>query len=64
MLGTFLDFAYFSSYLQTKETVCKRSDVIFSEPELLWSWLGEFWKILTKIKQLKSLMTVSLTMEI
>ena len=56
----FLGFAHFDSYLQTK-TAWKRYDAIFSEPEILWSSLGQFWKILIKIKQLKSLMIVSLT---
>ena len=42
--GTFLDFAYFSNHLQTKETAWKRGDAIFSEPEVIWSLLGEFWK--------------------
>ena len=40
---SFLDFAYFSNYLQTKETAWKRGDAIFPEPELIWSLLGEFW---------------------
>ena len=51
IMGTCLDFAYFSNYLQTKETAWNRRDTIFSEPELIWSLLGEFWKILIKIKQ-------------
>ena len=51
MFVTFLDFAYFSNYLQTKETAWKQGDIIFLEPELIWSLLGEFWKILIKIKQ-------------
>ena len=63
-MGTFLDFAYFSSYLLTKEIAWKRDDAIFSEPELIWSLLVEFWKILIKIKQLKSSMTVSLTQKL
>ena len=50
-MGTFLDFAYFSNYLQTKETAWKWGDAMFSEPELIWRLLGEFWKILSKIKQ-------------
>ena len=50
-LGTFLDFAYFSIYFQIKETAWNRGDAIFSEPELIWSLSGEFWKILIKIKQ-------------
>ena len=50
-LDTFLDFAYFSNYLQTKKTAWKRGDAVFSEPELIWSLLGEFWKILITIKQ-------------
>ena len=59
---TFLNFTYFSSYLLTKETGWKwRSDAIFLELELIWGLLGEFWKTLIKIKQLKSSMTVSLT---
>ena len=61
MLGAFLDFAYLSSYLQTKETALKQSDAIFSEPEMLWSSLGQFRKSLIKIKQLKSSMAISLT---
>ena len=36
-LGMFLDFAYFNSYLQIKETALKRSDAIFSKTK---SWLG------------------------
>ena len=64
MLGTFLDFAYFSSCLQTKETAWKRGDAIFSELEMIWSSLGQFWKILVQIKQLKSLMVVSLTLKL
>ena len=61
-LVTFLNFTYFSSYLLTKETGWKwRSDAIFLELELIWGLLGEFWKTLIKIKQLKSSMTVSLT---
>ena len=51
MLGTFLDFIYFGNYSQTKETAWKRDDAIFSEPDLIWSFLGEFWTILIKIKQ-------------
>ena len=51
-MGTFLDFPYFSSYLQTKETAWKRSDTVFSEPETLRSSLGEFKNFL-KIKKLK-----------
>ena len=57
----FLDFAYFSSYLQTKETARKRGDAIFLEAEMIRNSLGQFWKILIKIKKLKSMMTVSLT---
>ena len=41
-LGTSLDFAHFSGYLQTKKTVWKQGDAIFSEPEMLWSSFGEF----------------------
>ena len=52
-LVTFLDFAYFSSYLQIKETVWKRGDAIFSEPEWIWSFLDEFWKILIRSHNLK-----------
>ena len=63
-MGTFLDFAYFSSCLQTKETAWKRGDAIFSELEMIWSSLGQFWKILVQIKQLKSLMVVSLTLKL
>ena len=48
-LDTFPDFAYFSSYLQTKKTAWKQGDVIFSEPEMIWSLLGQFWKILIRI---------------
>ena len=47
----FLDFADFSSYLQTKETVWKQGATIFSEPEMIWSSLSQFWKILIKIKK-------------
>ena len=36
-LCTFIDFTYFSSYLQTKENAWKRRDAIFSEPEMLWN---------------------------
>ena len=50
-MGTLLNFAYFGNYEQTKETAWKRGDAIFSEPELIWSLFGEFWKILIKIKQ-------------
>ena len=46
MLGAFLDFIYFSSYLQTKETARKRVVAIFSEPEILVRLLGQFWKVL------------------
>ena len=63
-MGTFLHFAYFSSCLQTKETAWKRGDAIFSELEMIWSSLGQFWKILVQIKQLKSLMVVSLTLKL
>ena len=45
----------------TKKITWKRGDAIFLEPELLWSLLAEFWKMLINIKQLKSLMTASLT---
>ena len=34
------------------------------KPELIWSLLGEFWKILIKIKQLKSSMTVLLSQKL
>ena len=62
MLSTLFDLAYFSSYLQTKETAWKRGDACFLEVEMLWSLLGLFWKDLIKIKILqKSLMVVSLT---
>ena len=44
MLSTFLDFAYFGSYLQTKETARKQGDAIVSELEMLWSSLDQFWK--------------------
>ena len=60
-LGTFLGFAYFSSYLQTKETAWKRGDAIYSKPVMLSSSLGQFWKVLIKVEQVKSLMVVSLT---
>ena len=59
-LGTFLGFAYFSSYLQTKETAWERSYANFSEPELIGSF-SEFWEIFIKIKQLESSLIVSLT---
>ena len=64
MLSTFLDFAYFSSYLLTKETAWKQGDAIFSEAELIWSLLGEFGKLLIKIKQLKVLITESLAQKL
>ena len=35
MLGAFINFVYFSSYLQKKETARKRSIALFSEPEML-----------------------------
>ena len=57
----FLDFAYFSICLETKETTSKRGESIFSEPEMLRSSLGQFRKALIKIKQLKLLMALSLT---
>ena len=44
-LCTFIDFTYFSSYLQTKENAWKRRDAIFSEPGMLWSSLGLFGDI-------------------
>ena len=44
-LCTFIDFTYFSSYLQTKENAWKRRDAIFSEPEMLWNSLGLFGDI-------------------
>ena len=37
--------------LQETQTAWKRGDAIFSEQELIWSLLGEFRKILIKIKQ-------------
>ena len=49
----FLNFAYFSNYLQIKETAWKRGDTIFLELELICSLLGGFWKILIKIKKKK-----------
>ena len=58
-----LDFTYFNSYLQTKETAWKRGDAGFLESEMLWSSLGQFLKVFIKIKQPKSLMAVSLTPE-
>ena len=57
-LGTVLDFAYLRSYLQKREFVWKRGYAVFSEPEMLQSLLGHFWKVLFRIKQLKTLMTV------
>ena len=55
-LGTFLDFAYFSSYFQVKETARKRSDAKFSESK---SSFGQFRKLPIKIKKLnKSLMVL------
>ena len=60
-LGSFLDFTYFSSYLKSKETAWKRGQAIFLEQEMLWSSLGQFWKVLIEIKQIKILMPVSLT---
>ena len=35
LIGTFLDFAYFSSYLNTKETAYKPGQAIVSEREML-----------------------------
>ena len=35
MLGTFFDFTYFSSYLQTEETARKRGYAIYSKSEML-----------------------------
>ena len=56
-LCAFLDFAYFRNYLQAKETAWKRGDAIFSEPELIWNLLGEFWKSsLSQTKNYKNLM--------
>ena len=51
----------FISYLQTKEAAWKWGYSIFTKPEMLWSLLGQFWKVLINIKQLKSLIAVSLT---
>ena len=50
-MGTFLDLAHFINYLQTKEITWKRGDSIFLEPKLIWSSLGELWKILIKTKK-------------
>ena len=51
-MGTFLDLAHFSNYLQTKEIAWKRGDAIFLEPELIWSLLGGLWKILIQTKKI------------
>ena len=59
-LGAVLDFAYLRSYLQKRKFLWKQGDAIFSEPEMLRSLLGHFWKVLIRIKQFKTLMTVSL----
>ena len=59
-LGTLLDFAYFSSYLKTKETTSECGNAIFLEPEMLRTSLCPFWKAHTKIEQLKTLMALSL----
>ena len=58
-LSTFFDFTYFNSHFQTKET-CKRCQSIFWEQEMRWTLLGQFWKILIKIKQLKIVKPISL----
>ena len=46
--------------MKTKKAAWKQGDTIFLELEMIWSLLGQFRKILIKIKQLKSLMAVSL----
>ena len=48
-LGMSTDFAYFSSYLLTKEITWKRGDAVFLEPEMLRSSLGQFQKALIRI---------------
>ena len=63
-LDTFLDFAYFCSYLQTKEPAWKQGEAVFSDSEMLWCLLGQIWKILIKIKKIKILMPASLTPKI
>ena len=45
----FLILVFFSRYLHKKETVLKQHNVIFSEPQTLWSYLSSFWKTLIKI---------------
>ena len=60
-MDTFLDFAYFSSIYKKEETAWKQGNPISSEPQMLWNLLSKFCKVLIKMKQLKSLMTVSLT---
>ena len=57
-------FLNFSNYLETKETAWKGGDGIFLEQKMIWSSLGPFWNVLIKIKQLKSLMVLSLAPKI
>ena len=59
-MGTFLDFAYFNSYLQTKELHRNEAKQSFWNQKF-YSLLGQFWKVLIKMKPLKILMLVSLT---
>ena len=59
-MGTFLDFTYFICCLQTKEIALKRNDATLSELTMISSSLGQFQKVLIKIKQRKSLMALSL----
>ena len=53
-------FAYFNSYMQIIETVWKQGDTIFLEPEMLWSSLVQFGKVLIKLRKNESLMALSL----
>ena len=63
-MGTFLDLAHFSNYLQTKEIAWKRGDAIFLEPELIWSLLGELWKIPIKTKKKKNYKNLMLQIDL
>ena len=59
-MNTFLYFAYFSSYLQTKKTTWKRGNAISPETVMQIIFLGPFWNTFIKIEQLKNLMALSL----
>ena len=54
------NFAYFSSYFQTKEAAWKQADAIFLEQEMLWNSLGQFRKTLMNIGKNESLIVLSL----